>query len=95
MTTISASLTNLTALLPQSHDCSCYVNRRILTPAPLQLLEKKMTCAHKTLRNHPACDNSLGSLTLPAPELGDFVELLFLYCTVADAFMYRSVDMKD
>ena len=35
MTTFSASLTNLTALLPQSHDCTCYVSRRILAP-PLQ-----------------------------------------------------------
>jgi len=29
MTTFSASLTNLMVPLPQSHDCSCYVNRRI------------------------------------------------------------------
>jgi hypothetical protein len=30
MTTFSASLTNLTVLLPQSHDLSYYVSRRIL-----------------------------------------------------------------
>ena len=35
MTTFSASLTNLTALLPQSHDRSCYVSRPILAPLPL------------------------------------------------------------
>jgi hypothetical protein len=37
MTTFSASLAKLTALLPQSHDCSCYVSRRILTPPSLWL----------------------------------------------------------
>ena len=35
MTTFSASLTNLTVLLPQSHDYSCYVSRPIPTPPPL------------------------------------------------------------
>jgi len=28
-------LTNITVLLPQSCDCSCYVSRLILTPPPL------------------------------------------------------------
>jgi hypothetical protein len=32
MTTFSASLTNLTALLLQSYDSSCYVSRPILAP---------------------------------------------------------------
>jgi len=31
----SASLTNLTPLLPQSHNCSCYVSRRTLARPPL------------------------------------------------------------
>jgi hypothetical protein len=35
MTTFITSLTNLTTLLPQSHECSCYLNRRILAPPPL------------------------------------------------------------
>jgi hypothetical protein len=35
--TFSASLTNFTVRSPQSHDCSCYVSRRILTPPPLWL----------------------------------------------------------
>jgi hypothetical protein len=35
MTTFSASLTNLTVLLPQSRDYSCYVSTPILTPTPL------------------------------------------------------------
>jgi hypothetical protein len=37
MTTFSASLTNLTALLPQSHNYSYYVSRPILAPPPLWL----------------------------------------------------------
>jgi len=32
-----------------------------------------------TSRTVPTCDISLGSLTLPATEAGDFVELILLY----------------
>jgi len=46
MTAFSTSLTNLTALLPQSHDCSCYVSGRILAPPPLWLRR------HTDLRAH-------------------------------------------
>jgi hypothetical protein len=46
MATFSASLTNLTALLPQSHDCSCYVGIPILAPPPLWLQK------HTDLRAH-------------------------------------------
>jgi hypothetical protein len=46
MTTFSASLTNLTALLPKSHDCSCYVSRRIRASSPLWLQK------HTDLRAH-------------------------------------------
>jgi hypothetical protein len=46
MTTFSASLTNLTALLPQSHDRSCHVSRPILAPPPLWLQK------HTDLRAH-------------------------------------------
>ena len=35
--------------------------------------------AHTTSRTAPTCDVSLGSLTLPAPEAGDFVDLILLY----------------
>ena len=35
MTTFSASLTNLTVLLPQSRDCIYYVSRWILAPSPI------------------------------------------------------------
>jgi len=45
MTTFSASLTNLTALLPQLHDCSRYVSRPILAPQPLWLQKHTDLCA--------------------------------------------------
>ena len=35
VTTFNPRLTNLTVLLPQSRDCSCYVSGRILAPPPL------------------------------------------------------------
>jgi hypothetical protein len=34
-TIFNARLTNFTALLPKSHDCSCYVSRPILATPPL------------------------------------------------------------
>jgi hypothetical protein len=46
MTIFSASLTNLTDLLLQSRDCSCYVSRRILAPPPLWLQKHTDLCAH-------------------------------------------------
>ena len=46
MTTFSASLTKLTALLPQSRDISCYVSRPILAPPPPWLQK------HADLRAH-------------------------------------------
>jgi hypothetical protein len=45
-TTLSASLTYLTALLPQSHGCSSYVSGRIPAPPPLWLPK------HTDLRAH-------------------------------------------
>jgi len=47
-TTFSASLTNLTVLLPQSRDSSCYVSRPALALSPLWLHTQCYT--HKTLR---------------------------------------------
>jgi len=38
-----------------------------------------MIYAHTTLRILPACDINLGSLTLLAPEAGDFLELILLH----------------
>jgi len=45
MTTFSTSFVSLT-VLPQSHDCSCYVSRPILAPPPLWLHK------HNDLRAH-------------------------------------------
>jgi len=66
MTPSSASLTNLTALLPQSRDCSCYVSRPLLAPAPLRMQKHAdvLTYAHTIPRTVPTCDISLGSLKL-------------------------------
>jgi len=66
----SASLTNLTALLPQSHDYGCYIKKRIL--APPRLCSNTLVYAHTTSRTLPNCDVSLGSLKLPAAETGGF-----------------------
>ena len=62
--TVSAGLTKLTALLPQTRDCSCYISRRMLAPTLPRL--------------HRHTDLLLRSLTLPAPEAGVFMELIFL-----------------
>ena len=71
MTTFSASLTYLTALLPQSHDYSRYVNRPIWH---LHRCDCRNTLiyAHTTSRTLPTCDISLDSITLPESEAGDF-----------------------
>jgi hypothetical protein len=47
-TRCSASLTNLTPLLPQSRDCSCYISRPILAPPPPPLWLQK----HIDIRAH-------------------------------------------
>ena len=41
-----------------------------------------MIYAHTTSRTLPTCDVSLGSLTLTAPEAGDFMELILLYVRI-------------
>jgi len=60
VSTFSASLTNLSSLLPQSHDCTYYVSRSILAPPPLWLIY-----AHTTSRSLPKCDidSRLANLT--------------------------------
>jgi hypothetical protein len=40
--------------------------------------QNSLIYGHTTSRNLPPCDISLGSLTLPVPESGEFVELLLL-----------------
>jgi hypothetical protein len=76
--TVSESLTNLTAILPQSHDCSCYVSRRILAPPSFWLQKHTDVRAHD-FEHYAKSDISLGLLSLPAPEAGDLVELILLY----------------
>jgi hypothetical protein len=73
MTTFSASLTNLTALLPQSRDSSCYWHLHRSD------CRNTLIYAHTTSRTLPTCDMIVGSLTLSSSEAGDFVELLVLY----------------
>jgi len=70
----TARLANLVAFLPQSHDRSHQVSRRILAPPPV--CRNTLIYAHTTLRTFLTCDISLGSLTLPAPEAGDIEELI-------------------
>jgi len=84
MTTFSASLTTLTFLLPQSRDCSCYVSNRILAPPQLCLQE------HAVFRalSHLGTSINLWSLTLRAPETGDFVGLILLYLTSPTGLPY-------
>jgi hypothetical protein len=41
--------------------------------------KKTLIYAHTTSRTLPTCDISVSSLKLPAPETGDFVELILLY----------------
>jgi hypothetical protein len=69
-------LTNLTPLLPQSHDCSCYVSRPIMAPPPLWFRNDIDLCAHDFAQT---CNISLVSQTLPAPEAGDFMELILIH----------------
>jgi len=73
VTTFSASLTDITALLLQQQDSRCYVSSRILTPPPHWLHE------HFTSLTFPTCNISLVSLKLPTPEAGDFMELILLW----------------
>ena len=79
-TTFCSGLTKFTALLPQLHDRSCYVSRPILAPQPLWLQK------HTDLRAHDFAQSpdlwfSLGSLNIPVPEAGDFVELICVFFT--------------
>ena len=71
MRTFSASLTHLTALLPQSRDCSCYVSTGTSTALTAQ--------THWYTRTVQTCDVRLGSVTSPAPEARGLMELILLY----------------
>ena len=67
--------------LPQSHDCSCYLSTFAHQHWHLHPSDCRITLnyAHKNLRAVPNCDMSIGSLKLPAPEAGNFVELILIY----------------
>jgi len=56
ITTFSANFADLTIPLPQSHDCSCYVSRRILAPPPLWLQNVPLTYAHMISRTVQTCE---------------------------------------
>ena len=75
--THSASFTDPTVLLPQSRDNSYYVSRTIL--APQSLCRNTLIYAHTTSPTLLPCDISIGPLIFPAPEAGEFVELILLY----------------
>jgi len=45
-------------------------------------------------RSLPNCDISLGSLTLPAPESGDFVKLILLYIQLQMSFKLLNVSER-
>ena len=75
---LSACLTSLTVFLPQSHNRSCYGNRRTLAPPPLWLHKPPDLPAYQFTHSknlwHPS-----EQPTFPVPEAGDFVELILLY----------------
>ena len=52
MKTVSASLTKLTALLPQTRDCSCYISRRMLAPSLLRLYKHNDLLSIKSFSQH-------------------------------------------
>jgi len=76
------SLTNLTALLPQSHYCSCHLSRWN-SDWHLRRSDCRNTLiySHTTSRTVLTCDISLDSLTLLARKAGDFVRLILLCIT--------------
>ena len=75
ITAFSASPTNCGLFQSQSHDCSCYVIRRIwhLHRSHCRSI---LTSVPATARTVLTCDIGLDLLTLPPPEAGDFLELI-------------------
>jgi len=68
----SCTLTHITA-------AATYVSRRLLALSPLWLQKHTDLRAHNFAHALSTRDVSLGTLTLPAPEAGDLVELILLY----------------
>jgi hypothetical protein len=73
MRNFSARLKHFTGLLFQSHDYRYYGSRKILAPPSLRLRKHADLGTYDFAKFGP-CNISLGSLRLPAPEAGDFVE---------------------
>ena len=73
MTAVIVNVTNITVLVPRSHDCGYYVSASTT-------LECRNTLIHgrTILRNLLTCDISLCSPALPVPEAVDFMEFLLL-----------------
>jgi hypothetical protein len=78
-TIFSASLTNLTAPLPQSQDSSCYESSPILAP-PLLWLQKRTDIRAHDFTHFPDLWHEPVLLRLPGPEARSFVEVILLYC---------------
>jgi hypothetical protein len=79
MTNFSARLTHFTGLLLQSRDYRYWERKKkILVAPPLQLRKHADLGAYDFAKFAP-CDISLSSLSLPALEAGDFVELIIRY----------------
>jgi hypothetical protein len=77
----SASLINLTAVQPQSHDCRCYVTRRTLAPLPVWLQKHADLHTHDFARS-PDLSHQPRVANFTLPEPGDFVELILLYLLI-------------
>jgi hypothetical protein len=89
MTTFSASFTNVTVLLPQSHDCSCCVSRQTPASAPL-LLHIHIGLNANNFANFPTCAISLGLLMLPGPQSRDLFVLTLLYTPMIIMIIIRA-----
>jgi hypothetical protein len=82
MTAFSASVTNLTAHLPQSHDRSCYVSWRILAPPPLWLQKhtdlRAYDLAHSPhLWHQPTLPNVFHAWSWRLPGINPVVTMLY------------------
>ena len=84
-TTFSTSITNLTAFPPVTS--WQLLRKRTYTGTSTMIYANTASC---TL---PPCDIRLGSLTLPAPKAGRFVELLLLYSQQSTYFFERVITL--
>jgi len=78
MTTFIANLANFSVPVPQSHVCTFYASRQSTGTCTIQTAEIHWPTRTRLRALCRLGDISLGSLTLPAPEAGDFVLLILL-----------------